>query len=74
MNYCYNYPSVPTFYAQPEDAANYFNSLAPVENYYLDSSNTFYYQTISYSYPYYPQYSYCKVNSEAERSTSDSDD
>ena len=74
MNYCYSYSSVPTFYTQPEDPASYFNSLSPVENYYVDPSSAFYYQTISYSYPYYTQYSYCKVNSEAERSTSDSDD
>lgn len=74
MNYCYNYSPVPTFYAQPEDAANYFNSLAPMENYFLDSSSAFYYQTIPYSYPCYTTYSYCKASVEAERSTSDSDE
>ncbi len=70
MNLGFNYS--PFAYYSPENAAAYYNSMYPPYNMAYMESYPPYYQTNSMHYPYYPPYSHCKTDSEAERSTADS--
>jgi hypothetical protein len=71
MNFTICYPTYP-YCSSSDEAALYFNSMCPTnEGQYAEAPYQFY-QPISYQYAFYPQYTPCKADTEAERSTTDS--